>query len=330
MNNILLVRDSTRDKGEIPSDGYYATSPDIICHDQLAFPEKELVDNYDKADIGQPFKSGEVYNFIYSRVKNLSDTPQTAYIRLYHATASLFMHPDVWKNNVVKSMYSNKDYVKTKEIAAKQIGVATEAFGFDAGKSTDYCHVCIASTTDDEPVIPPFPTINDYVHWVHYNTNVSMRNFGSRVSEKAGFEDIKAIYNPYPRNCPVLIIADISGNMPKGTRIVMECEPLHIHSETVVQADETSFSAFGAGTILDKFVGIFKCYIYLPKGFSTTLIVTLRYDVERDRSNDVARELCASSHQLFDIRGRGVANANYGELLKVGQCTDIIEVVKGL
>ena len=214
-------------------------------------------------------------------------------------------------------------------IAPGGIGVATEPFGFDPLSTQNHCHVCIASTTPEPPVIPPMRSINDYIKWVHENTNVSMRNISSWYTERASLESIKSIMDPFGKQGRVVIFADITGFIPKGTRIALKCEPLGIESEEMISKDKTFHSASGTGHIYKDFQGFFQCYIYLPEGTTTKLFLNLDYMIERDRSNDVAREYCIHPRLLFDRHGCQANSANYIEMVKVGQCTDIFDVVNG-
>lgn len=314
----LFMRDDLNDNGTIHHHGSYCSSPDIICHSQVAYPKEFFKDNYNQ-DPNESVQLGSAVNFIYTRLKNLYTTASGGYIHLYRSRASLFMHPSIWKNNKLMTQ-EGKSYVTIDTTEPNQVAVANEPFIIEAIKSNLFCIVGIASQ-DKDPIIPDdFSNYSDFILWVKGNQNVSVRNLSlERNCTKKDYERLDNFSNPEIIPVPALFKVEAIG-LPEGTVFGVKCAPLAIDDNQSINKGNilTASSICPA-----RFDGTVTTYAILPNNVSkwpkgARLDIDVYVGLEENSDAAIYAEnwedFNSDHHELM---GR----SNGGHLVKIGSCS---------
>ncbi len=148
--NSILLRQNLQDKGLMPRTGGWTASPDIIPAGISPVSDPTAV--YTSAESyatnpGQPVVKN-ASNYIYLRGKNLSSETVTGEVRVFYAKQSLFLYPQQWLQNGLKTSQGSETS-ELKDLAAGAIGVTTDPFAFvptDTGEH--HCLVGFISTPD--------------------------------------------------------------------------------------------------------------------------------------------------------------------------------------
>lgn len=315
--NGLFMRDSISDDGTVPSPGYIYSSPDIICHEQVADPQAFFKDNYN-SDPNQPVQYGSAVNFIYSRVKNLSTDSKAGYINVYRSKSSLFMKPSIWKNNRLQTI-NGTPYLTLNSINPNQIGVGNDPFVLSALKNNLFCVVGIVSS-EQEPALPDdFSTYSDFVLWIRNNQNICVRNLSlARDYPARNYERLDSFSNPEDIAVPTLFKLTAT-NLPRGTSFGVKCAPLNINkSQNVDQG--TIFT--DSGMCPANFDGTVTTFATLPSG-TTVWPDNARLEIEVYvglEENDPAI-IYAESWELFVIKPHEMKGLKQnGSLVRIGSC----------
>lgn len=129
--NGILVRQNLTDQGIIPRTGGWTASPDVIAAGvtPIANPEEVFAtESSYKTDPTEPMVE-KAANYIYLRGKNLSTTPVTGTARVFYAPHSLFLYPQQWINNPLKTS-QGAESSKIENLDAQAIGVTSDPFSF--------------------------------------------------------------------------------------------------------------------------------------------------------------------------------------------------------
>jgi hypothetical protein len=214
----LYVRRTPSDTGYFSN--YQATvaqSPDII-------PSGSSLIADPLGAFGTPNSYGEGFgdasisvaqnNYIYVRAKNFAAFPADANVYLYYAPAGLFLTPDQWKDNLIRTK-SGADHATLSTSSTGAIAVTGDPFSFIPLPSSYPFSLIARLTPVDQP--SPIPNIfatNDYLQWVPgsgttYRTIVPVKIAGS-VSQPF------RIANPDPADRQFLFVLKNAG-LPPGT-----------------------------------------------------------------------------------------------------------------
>lgn len=260
----VLIRDNLGDGGEVPSHGGAYSSPDIICHEQVASASDAFGTKASYAqDLSQPADTGKQSNLVYARAKNTSDEEVTVWLRLYRANMSLFLRPSQWKNNPLATVDGTTAQRVT--IPAGGIGVAPQPFVLSGQGKDTFCLVAIANDSAAETVPGDFSNYSDFLSWVHTNPAVGVRNLSLVSGAKTSYEYLCSFSNPENEE-KFTGFAVVGEKVPVGTRVVLKCEPLAIDDERTVAEEDPKYGMMGITPA--GFDGIVTLSAYLPAGVS--------------------------------------------------------------
>jgi len=264
----FLVRDSLSDDGTRPSQGLPYASPDMICYRQITDPQNFFKSNYTQdpniaVEIGQP-------NFFYVRGKNLGTNTLSRYMFVFWSTASLLMDPSKWINNKMKVLKGTQwvEYVEVLDVPPGGIGVGNDYFTWQPPTQEHTCLVGVASRTTIPEVPDHFDSNYTFVDWVRNTRSVCWRNL-TLVNQYPDpqYVTLYQFGNLDNNNVPMFFKVQASDNIPAGTTIAATCDPLGIHAQTIIKADDpNSRKIFTGGDCPAKFKGTITVAAYLPKG----------------------------------------------------------------
>lgn len=320
MTNTFLLRDNLRDRGEIPSKGSYYASPDLIVHDQVADPQAFFESNYG-SDVNQSIKTGAMVNFIYGRVKNLGTESRPAFLRLYAANSSLFMTPSLWKPNVVRTA-EGEDRIAMGYVNPGKIAVTPKPFAFNAQDSSTFCHVGYVSDDPHEvPDIPDrFKSYDEFVHWIHLNPYIALRNFSIIISSRSSEERLDDISNPSDEPKFLGLRITLTGGFPKNTLVEVNCPVAGIEHQTkVVTKSAHEVRLTWSGEITARGKGYVHTIIVLPRGTVWPQGGILRVEA----FSDVASDSIAAPYALSDVTDSFAADGASIKLVLIGSCSSI-------
>ncbi len=127
--NGILLRQNLQDQGIMPRTGGWTASPDIIMagtqpiqHPQSVFSTPASYGT----DPTQPVVK-KATNYIYLRGKNLDTAAQAGTARVFHAPRSLFLYPQQWLDNAIKTA-RGAEFSDIGSIDENAIGVTTDPF----------------------------------------------------------------------------------------------------------------------------------------------------------------------------------------------------------
>ena len=317
-NNNVLIRDDLGDDGSFPSHGSYCSSPDIICHEQVADPQASFAtsDAY-AADQNEAVRGGSASNCIYVRARNLSGARQTAYLRLYRANASLFMRPSLWRDNRMSTLEGSAR--QRVDLAGSSIVAAGSPFMLNAQASYNYYLVGIANDSTDETVPEDFSSYNDFCVWVRQTPAVGVRNLWCVGTPATSFETNYAFSNPEARERLVAFTVKWSG-VPTGTEISFTCAPLGISVSWVTTGRDEEKPA--AGMVPAGFDGFATAAAVLPSGESRWPD-DARIDISAYIAMEPQEEAYRFGVPFNAVPGAAQALARFdaiGRLVSVGEC----------
>jgi hypothetical protein len=266
--NKLLLRSYLGDDGTNSSHGSYCASPDIISHTLVADARAAFgtADAYAQ-NLNQALDWSSRTNPVYVRAKSLQGGDIRGYLRLYRASASLFMNTDQWKNN--KLLTPNGDETVTfSTTALGGISVGSDIFQLD-GTQDNYCIVGIINETASAETLPEnFSNYDDFISWVHEHPAVAVRNFFVNNSGNVN-------------NYEILLKVENPEGVPVSQMIQVEAENLPINSvfgissSAVPELNKTeTFTASGgnrqimaaAASLPANFSGYVKIFAKAPNG----------------------------------------------------------------
>ncbi len=175
-NQKLLIRDTMKDVGTVPSQGNVWQSPDIIPNGEILNAEWEeyFKGNYETytASDYKPVEFGSTNN-VFVRVKNISQTTQTFTVRLYYSNVtSLLLEPDTWKSNEITELVKGASSSIT--LAAGAIGVTGFKWKPTSDKNKHHCLIATAGL--DTSSIPSKLKNQDFSSWVRNHSEIGWRN----------------------------------------------------------------------------------------------------------------------------------------------------------
>lgn len=318
---ILLMRDNQSDDGTIPSKGgSYASSPDIITHEQIANPQAFLTETY-YSDVNQPLRTGSMTNYIYARAKNLDSIPHQGFIRVYYCTSSLFMSPSKWKNNKVRT-YDGADYASTQKMDPGEVGVITDPFIFNAQVGQYYCHVGYVGTNKTAPVFPDdFTTYDQFVCWIKTNPHIALRNFSIEKTPESAQARFYELSNPsQTENRLGALLITMEAGFPQGTVVEIDCAPMGIRRQRFTVTSENDISTFTtSGIIPAGFEGYVSSEVFMPAGkdYPAGKEVLVEAYVAYNKES-VAAKFAVNLAFRPNLRAY-----NSGRLLPIGACSTI-------
>ncbi|MGA1864422.1 MAG: hypothetical protein ACMUHX_05115 [bacterium] len=168
----ILVRQNLQDQGIVPRTGGWTASPDIIIAGTSPTQDPTGVfttaDAYGK-DLTQPVVQNAT-NYIYIRGKNLNTAAQTGTARVFAARQSLFLYPQQWLKNPLKTSREMSES-NMGSIAPNAIAVTTDPFTWiPSDVSEHHCLVGFISTPEYpfESQKPPnaVTSLNDLAAWI--------------------------------------------------------------------------------------------------------------------------------------------------------------------
>jgi hypothetical protein len=320
--NKLLLRVSLDDDGTPIDHGSYSQSPDIISHALVNDPQKEFGANY-ASDPNQAINKNSKTNPVYARVKSLQPANElvSGYVRLYRASASLFLNSDQWRNNPLYTP-QGKTYVTVSAQKAGDVSVGNDTFMLD-GTQQNYCIVGIVNDSTAETVPEEFNLISDFIMWVHTNPAVGVRNFRLISSGTANdYEALIKIINP-ENNARSFMIKVHAENLPDGTVFGMENTALKLNKSGVFyESDELSHDVLDASVWPANYDGYLRVYAKLPTGakWPSDARFTVEYYVAANLDEAMAVYGFAPEEITSDPSVLSALPAA-GKLVLVGECS---------
>lgn len=174
----ILVRDTFSDAGKIPSgvDNFWS-SPDIIPRTaKVSDPQNFFTNNYNWwSDLGQnPIENQK--NYIYVRGENLAPEGTQAQIYVYYCTSELLLHPEKWKDNLLKTE-SGIEYTTITASQSKEKVVCDNPLILEPKDTEHHCLIVRVSTAENpNPVPTNIKDMNDLATYVTEHPNVAQRN----------------------------------------------------------------------------------------------------------------------------------------------------------
>ncbi len=262
--NDFYMRNSMQDDGSRPSNRTPYTSPDIICYKQINKPKEFFKANYNY-DPNQPVLIGD-NNFFYLRGKNMAASNLSRFGFVYHSTASLLMNPTLWKPNRMVTK-DNVPYTRILNVDPGQIGVAEDYFLWQPTSYEHTCLVGITAPTTEPPVPDSFSNNYTFVDWVRNRGNVCWRNH-TLVNHypDPNYTSSYNFGNLDKGTVQMFFIVEAADNIPVGTFLAVNCEPLQIHFQQVITTDPYSRKIYTGGTCPGSFSGLVQVSGFLAQG----------------------------------------------------------------
>jgi len=168
----ILLRQNLQDQGIMPRTGGWTASPDIIMAGTEPIQQPTQVftsaESY-ATDPTQPVVQNAT-NYVYVRGKNLSATAQAGEARVFAARQSLFLYPQQWLQNPLKTT-AGLDTTPIAQLDENQIGVTKDPLVWIAGDISE--HHCLVGfiSTDSHPFDSQKPpnavtSLNDLAAWI--------------------------------------------------------------------------------------------------------------------------------------------------------------------
>lgn len=325
--NDVLFRDNLGDDGSLPSHGSYSGSPDIIVHTDVGDPDTFFKDNYD-AYVTEAVDKKSRINYIYTRVKNVSSNEVKGRLQVYASSASLFMHPSKWLNNI---LYTPEDESGNKYSFAEfdaqpgSIAVGGKPLILSGVDNTNFCLVGIACDEKGPELTTDFKSYSDFVTWIHKNRGVCLRNMSAiNISTLKDYEASYSLENPFSSEPPAASLYVYVSDVVVGTVYGVECKALGIEN-TEWMAEKPSEKQGLVITLPANFNGAVKVYAKLPSGTSVWP-VNARVRIETwigVTAQETAFCYGKAVHEIHDncddLRLTGLANSG-GRLVKIGEC----------
>lgn len=251
----MLVRDYFGDTGSIPTNGYISNSPDIIPYGTGTLDVAEAIRTYKGPDIGQPVVVPGTNNLYVRAINQYPGGAESATVALYCCTPSLFMLPDQWQKNQLKTAdgSSNVSFVNragSKVFKQNDICLTEEAFYLTSlDRSQHYCLIAVVNTPHTPVPIPSsFPSTAEFIQWVANSPAVAWRN-------------LTLVPNTVTQLLQTMVFgnADSTGgmfhftlqgrNLPVGTTVTVQCtDQACTFTETVTiqqpEADGLQYAGF--------------------------------------------------------------------------------------
>jgi hypothetical protein len=233
----------------------------VIGSPQVADPKTFFRNNYG-SDPNQAIERGSRQNLIYVRAKNLSATAKSGwFITLYRASSSLFLNTGQWRTNKLTTTTGNS-YVELDTVQPDGVVAAGVPFLLDAVTSPNFCLIGIASPTATPDIPPNFSTFDGFLSWVRTNRNVCgrnltlVRNFRDRQLEVS-----YKLANPQNEVIPVLVIVEVTGELPAGSTFGVNCPPARLKGEWKIEEGRVQTAS---GLLPANFDGFLSAWGSLP------------------------------------------------------------------
>lgn len=262
----ILLRQNLDDKGLIPRTGGWTACPDIIPAGISPIPNPTAVFTSDESYATNPDNPlvKHASNYIYLRGKNLSVNEVTATARIFYARQSLFLYPQQWINNPLKTSQGS-DTSEIKNLAAGAIGVTTDPFAFIPTETDEHhCLVGFLSTPEYpfEKQKPPnsVTSMQDLAAWIAKNGGTGWHNVNFAPAGAPTFTNTTT-YSPSSTDDTVQITISWNG-VPIGSEVSFSCgTPLP--DGTYISLPKTKVSkSYDTGTFVVK---------KIPKGWTSEI-----------------------------------------------------------
>jgi hypothetical protein len=226
----IYVRDNWSDDGTIPSTGNCWGSPDIICMQANFLPQDYATpEKYSNPadDPNLPIVLPGVNN-IYVRGRNLGTNTSQGWVSMYCCPASLFMHPDQWKNTQLAAPDGRLeiplvDPKGSPVLGQNDIALTNAAFVLTNVSSNEhYCLVTILRTLQHVVPIPTFNQNYQYAQWVQDNPAVGWRNL-QIVPAKENQVVQSFLFSNLEDNAQQFLFEFSGTNLPPGTIVNLQC-----------------------------------------------------------------------------------------------------------
>jgi hypothetical protein len=178
----VLLRQNLQDTGTMPRTGGWTTSPDLIAGGTtpITDPQAKLgsATSYATDPTVPVVHNGA--NYIYLRGKNLDTVAVPAEARAFYAPQSLFLYPQQWLQNAMKTQ-RGADFSAITSIAPNAIGVTTDPLMWiPTDTYQHYCLVGFLSTAKHpfESQKPPngVTSLDDLAAWIGKNGGTGWHN----------------------------------------------------------------------------------------------------------------------------------------------------------
>lgn len=238
--NGLLVRQNLQDTGSIPRAGAWTACPDLIPYgiQPVESPVEFFSSNYDQ-NVGKKVITTNP-NYIYVRTKNITDTPMSGDVRLFYAKQSLFLYPNQWLTNTVKTEQTKSDVSVLSNVLPGGVGVTEDPFLWMPTDVTEHhCLITLVSTTehpfDSQKPDPNITSIQELAAWIGKTGGSGWHNVHFTTAGAPTFTNS----TPYPgSSTPGEVVFTITAeNAPIGSQVSFYADkPLPSGERIVLEA----------------------------------------------------------------------------------------------
>ncbi len=248
----ILVRQNLGDTGTVPRTGGWTASPDIIAAGvtPIQKPSDVLTTQASYAsDPTQPVVLNAT-NYMYIRGKNLGTAAQSGIARLFAAKQSLFLYPQQWMQNPIKTQ-NGSDTTPIATLDPNAIGVTTDPFIWVPSDIAEhYCVVGFISTAghtfDSQKPPNAVTSLDDLAAWIAKTGGAGRHNVQFTSASSPTFTN-KTHYPPSSTDATVqFAVTCIS--CPVGSQVSFSCgKPLpdgtyiNLPISTVTKASKMGF-----------------------------------------------------------------------------------------
>jgi hypothetical protein len=265
--NDVYMRKNFQDRGEIPSEGGWACSPDIIPNgiELIADPVDALTKNWNGPDIAKTIVLSQP-NYFYVRAKNLSAVGTITKIELYYCPSNLFLYPSLWTNNQLCTN-TGQNSVQVNASNAEDIMVPNEPFTFIPSDSEQICLISRVMTGQHPNPLPQEGVISDMkslAAYIQNHPNIAWRN-------------VQVFKNDLPVFNRMFHIE--TGDEAGQVILFLECK--NIKGSTVSFSSGTPIPcgpdagkniALNKTQVTQDFMSLGTQILSLPKNFTTTIV----------------------------------------------------------
>lgn len=235
-----LVRNNLSDTGQIPSQGAYSQSIDIVCNQNTQLEPDQLINNWNNQFWKKPTVGK---NYIYARVQNKAFKGGLDGKAQMFFTQGGFNHPpSTWVQCLTVKNGSQEGDILLSDNQPGVLNIgdrgATEGFYFTP-KGTD--HVCIIATINDQYFTANTPLALSDSNWnsgtwLTHNGAAAWHNVNPQTTQTTSLK----VYNQDGTNERFVLNAQCR-NVPVGSRVRIETDDKLVNSGEIVIHKSSQF-----------------------------------------------------------------------------------------
>ena len=311
--NDVFIRDNLSQIGlDKPGSGSWTNSPDIIPNgvDVLDDPAEQLTASY-RQDVGKPVELLQ-QNYYYVRAKNFKNGPNSADFEMYCCPQSLFLYPDLWIGNRLKTS-SGATKVTATASARGNIMVSVNAFTNVPVITEHQCLIARVITEDHPnplPAIGEITSMSQLANYILSHPDMAWRNI--TIVEKNNPTFVKQFnFNSGSEGGRILIGMNCV-NVKKGSSVAFSCgDPIPSGRDKGknIELKKVALSQD------NEFIG--EMFLDVPANFNTTISMSYWADLPSLGEWEITFEAILITDNLKDVYGKsdGLLKLGFSEKL---------------